>query len=214
MKNLKTLIAGMFILLAGCKSSKITSSRIAKNSENKIYTKILVLGLIHENDRSLQENMEEHVAGDLRKLGYTIVTSLNEFGPKAFDNLTERQAVDKLHDNNIDAVITIVLLNKKVEKQFVPLNNNLRNTGYYTNHFWNYYGSIKNRVFEPGYYVDNTEYFWESNFYRVHDQKLLYTAQAESYEAFTNQALAHVYCRAVIRNMIRKKVLTDGYALF
>ncbi len=171
MKQLKWIIVGSFALLTACKSSHITSSWKAKDLTGKKYNKILVLGLIREreDDRCLQEKMENHLADDLRKLGYIVLTSLEEYGPKAFDGLSEKEALARLKTSGVDAVLTIVLLNKKMEKEFVPTNprfngnNSLQNR--YQAHLWNYYGAIKNRVFEPGYYVDNTEYCWESNLY-------------------------------------------------
>lgn len=150
MKNLKLLLLGAFAILAGCKSSYVTSSWKAKEIEVKRYNKVLVLGLIKEDDRRLQEKMEEHLAGDLRSLGYNAVTSLQTFGPKAFDNLSEKEALDKLNSSELDAVITIVLLNKQLEQEFIP-NNPVpqRQTFYYRGRFWNYYGAVRNQVLFP-----------------------------------------------------------------
>ena len=55
-----------------------------------------MLGLIREADRTLQENMENHFVGDLKELGYNVVSSLKEYGHKAFDNMDEEAAISKL----------------------------------------------------------------------------------------------------------------------
>lgn len=210
MKNLKLLLLGAFAILAGCKSSYVTSSWKAKEIEVKRYNKVLVLGLIKEDDRRLQEKMEEHLAGDLRSLGYNAVTSLQTFGPKAFDNLSEKEALDKLNSSELDAVITIVLLNKQLEQEFIP-NNPVpqRQTFYYRGRFWNYYGAVRNQVFIPGYYVENTKYFWESNLYQLDAQSLVYSVQTQSFNPNTAESLGHEYGRMIVKDMVNKNVLKN-----
>ena len=39
------------------------------------------------------------------------------FGPRAFEGMTEQEAIQRIHDNRFDAVLTIVLLDKEKEKQ-------------------------------------------------------------------------------------------------
>ena len=84
------------LLMGGCRSSQITSSWRAPDTRAKSYNKILVLGLVRDNDRQLQESMEKHLAGDLQDMGYTAISSLQEFGPKALDKLEEEAALEKL----------------------------------------------------------------------------------------------------------------------
>lgn len=85
MKKLVGIASILFLLVAGCTTSKITSTWKAENTVFQNYNKILVLGLIRESDRTLQENMENHFVGDLSNLGYNVVSSLKEYGPKCFD---------------------------------------------------------------------------------------------------------------------------------
>lgn len=112
MKRIKWIFISLLIVITGCTSSKITTSWKAENIEPKQYNKILVLGLINEPDRLVREKMEEHVVADLKALGYTAVCSCDEFNPKAFENMTEKQALDMLDKSGIDAVLTVVLLDK------------------------------------------------------------------------------------------------------
>lgn len=200
------MLAGVF-LLAGCRSSSLTSSWKSKDPRGKNFRKILVLGLIHDNDRQLQENMEKHLAGDLTSLGYTVITSLEEFGPKAFWGLSEKDALAKLKSSEVDAVMTIVLLNKKMEKGFLPNRQNSRPSGYFQNLFWEYLDNTSQRVFEPGYYFENTEYFWESNFYELGNRSLVYSARTTSFNPANTEKLAHQYGKIIARNMIRKNIV-------
>ena len=199
-----------FILIfAGCTTSKITSSWKSEDALSQHYKKILVLGLIRENDRTMQENMENHLAGDLHNLGFSAVTSLDEYGPKAFENMNEEEALGKLKNSGIDAVVTIVLLSKEKERRYLPGELYYSPYGYYYSRFWGYRGVLYHRIYEPAYYTMDTKYFWETNLYEMTSQKLLYSVQTQSFDPVNTASLAHEYGKMIVNDMIRKKVLAQ-----
>jgi hypothetical protein len=200
------LLPGIMLLFVACTSSKITSTYEPQHAEKKQFYRVLVLGLAQDSDSQLQAKMEKHLAGDMKVLGYSVVTSLDEYGPRAFKGMTEKEALAKLKNSNIDAVVTIVLLNKKMEKQFVPAQK-LPVDQNFSHLFWDYYGDINKRVFEPGYYFDNTEYYWESNVYEVNTQKLLYSVTTTSFNPSNTESLAHQYGKMIVRSMKKKQVI-------
>lgn len=167
----------------------------------------MVLGLIGEPDRSFREKMEQHMVGDLQDMGYTAVSSMKEYGPKAFENITEKEAIQQLQDQGFDAVITIVLLDKQKEKHYTP--GNIYYSPYSVHHmrFYRYYSTMYDRVYEPGYYSVETKYFWESNLYDMNDWKLLYSAQSESFEPESARTLAHEYGLMIVNDMVKQDVL-------
>lgn len=199
------LLASLFV--TACSTTKITSSWKAANLQPKKYNKILVLGLIKDSDRSLQEKMEAHLVDDLKSKGYNAVSSLQEFGPKAFSNATEAEAIARLKQSNIDAVVTIVLLNKQKERNYVPGRMYYSPYVMYYKRFWPYYGTLNYRIYEPGYYVTDTKYFWESNLYDVSTQSLLYSVQTKSFDPANSESLGHTYGKLII------KVITDNAVL-
>ncbi len=207
MKKIKWSWFILLLAVAGCSSSKISTSWKAENATAKKYNKILVLGLINEPDRTIREKMEEHIVGDLKALGYTAVCSCDEFNPKAFENMTEKQAIDKLNSGGIDAVLTIVLLNKTKEKFYVPGRIQYSPYSMYQEHFWGYYRTMHDRIFTQGYYVDDTKYFWESNFYELGSKNLLYSAQSHSFDPLTTQSLAHEYGKMIVKDMVKQNLL-------
>lgn len=113
MNTIKWILASSIVLLTACATSNITSSWIAPQTTLQHFNKILVLGLIRESDRNIQVSMEKHLMGDLRNLGYFALSSYEEYGPKAFNNMNEDEAINKLKNSGIDAVLTIVLLDKE-----------------------------------------------------------------------------------------------------
>jgi hypothetical protein len=204
MKKIKWIGVALFFLMAGCHTSKITTSWKAENAIPQKYNKVLVLGLIKESDRSIQEKMENHFVGDLQELGYNAVSSLKEYGPKAFDKMEEAAAIEKLKNSGVDAVLTIVLLDKEKERQYIPPN--------YGNRFWGYHNNRYIRIYEPGYYVINTKYFWESNFYEMADQRLLYSVQTKSFAPDNAESMGHEYGKMIVKNMVKQNILQPQMA--
>jgi hypothetical protein len=206
MKKFACSYVALLLIVSGCSSSKITTMWKTNDASSGQYNKILVLGVNHENDRTLQEKMENHFVGDLKDLGYNAISSLEAYGPKAFDNIDEETALEKLKNSGVDAVMTIVLLNKEKERRFVTDHAQYSNDNYY-NTFWSYRTAIYTRIYEPGYYVTSTKYFWESNFYEINSPKLIYSVQTQSFDPSNSESMAHEYGRMIVKNMVKQKVL-------
>lgn len=194
-------------LLAACSSTRLTHSWKSDSIPEAAYQRILVVALIQESDRSLQEQMEQHLVGDLRDLGYNAVSSLQEYGPKAFDHRNEQEIIRQLSGSGVDAVITIVLLNKEKERRYVPGNIQYSPYIYYHSRFWRYYGTMQYRIYQPGYYVTDTRYFWESNFYAANGEQLIYSAQTRSFDPANTSSMAHEYGQRIVKDLAEKGIL-------
>ena len=72
-----------------------------------------------------------------------------------------------------------------------------------------YWYEMYQRVFEPGYYVTNTSYFWESNFYNLKSAQLIYSVQTKSFNPDDVAALAHEYGKMIVKDMVKQKVLSQ-----
>lgn len=203
MKKITWIVLAALLITSGCGSSKITSSWVTQDAKPHHYNKIMVLGLIQQKDRTLRERMEQHFIGDLTDLGYSAISALQEYGPKAFDGLDEKTAVEKIKASGVDAVITIVLLDKKKDRKYIP------GRYIYTHNFWDYVGTRNAKIYEPGYYVDETKYFWESNFYDMNTQALVYSVQTKSFSPSSKESLGHEYGRMIVKNMRTKGVLSQ-----
>lgn len=169
--------------------------------------KILVLGLFKDQDRRIRMQMERQLADDLKKYGYDAVSSYDTYGPKSFGSMDEQKALQMLKDNSIDGVVTIAMLDRSRERRFVP-----SGLGYpsYPG-FWGYYSYYYPRIYQPGYYETNTNYYFETNLYNTSDNnKLLYSAQSKSFDPSSVRALADEYARSIVRDMRKKSVLANG----
>ena len=145
--------------------------------------------------------------GSIITQSYHAISSLKEYGPRAFRQLKEEAILDKLQNSGFDAVITIVLLNKEKERYYVPGQPYYSPyVGYYRN-FYGYYTTIYNRIYTPGYYVTDTKYFRESNLFDVTSKELIYSVQTESFDYTSSDMLAHEYGKMIVKDMIKNQVL-------
>jgi hypothetical protein len=205
------ILAAIFLFVAsGCgPSSYITSSWKAENVQPKKYKKVVVLGLVRESDQGLRQKMELHLVGDLKNLGYNAVCSCDEYDPKAFENMSEDQAINKLRKSGVDAVLTIVLLNKTKERYYVP--GRVQYSPYYIYHdrFWGYSRTMYGRIYSEEYYTVDTKYFLESNFYDLEANQLLYSAQSQSFDPTSAESFGHEYGQMIVKNMVQKNILSS-----
>lgn len=209
MKKVRTVcFLAVLLLINSCSSiTRITSTWKADNITPKEYNKVMVLGIIREADRNVRIQMESHLVQDLKDLGYNAFSAYDQYGPKMFQNMTEEQANKKLAKDDVDAVLTIVLLDKQKERYYVPRTVIYSPYVTYHNRMWGYYSSLQNRIEEPEYYQVTTKYFWESNFYDLSQGKLLFSVQTQSFEPSSAGDLAHEYGQKIVQSMVKNDIL-------
>jgi hypothetical protein len=132
---------------------------------------------------------------------------LKEYGPKSFEALSENEVIQKLDNSGIDAVITIVLLDKEKEKYYAPGRVYYSPYTIYHRRFWGYYTTMYDRIYEPGYYSENTNYFWESNFFDAKTKELIYSVQTKSFNPNSSNALANEYGKLICNDLFKKDIL-------
>lgn len=209
MKKLRVFgLVTVFLLLNSCSPiTRITSTWKANDIAPMQYNKVMVLGIIREADRNVRIQMENHLVGDLKDLGYNAVSAYQLYGPKMFQDMSETEANKMLAKDNVDAVLTIVLLDKQRERYYVPRHVIYSPYVTYHNRMWGYYHSLSMRIDEPGYYEVTTKYFWESNFYNLSQNKLLYSVQTQSFEPASAGDLAHEYGQKIVQSMTKSNIL-------
>lgn len=206
-KNKMVILVLSVAFLLSCNSTKIISSWKAENSNTKIYHNIMVWGILTEKDSSLREKMETHLVNDLAGKGYHAISSSSVFGSRAYKKLSEKEIVEQFKNSGVDAVITIVLLDKSKEEVYVP--PSIINNPAAFDHVDKYYSTVYDKVFSPGYYVSTTNYFWESNLFEVSADKLVYSVRTKSFDPTSAGMQAHESGLIIIKDMIKKKVILD-----
>jgi len=208
MKNIKLYpIITTILLLSACASSKITNTWISPKAPIQKYNKIMVVGINGNETWGSKEKMERELVDRLRERGQNGVAATDTYGPKAFRNLNEDTVVKRLEGTGVDAVLTIVLLNKTKEKYYVPARVYYTPYIMYHHHFWGYYNTMTARIYSPGYYTYDKKYFWESNLYDMKTKELIYSVQTESFNPSSSEQLAHEYSDLIIKNMSNNTVI-------
>jgi hypothetical protein len=203
----KVLLAMSAVFLLSCQTSKITHTWTDKDVFPKKYNKILVIGVLPDNDRELQSKMEKHLAGDLNELGYSAFAASDLYPPGTFSRGDTAKAIAAINEKGFDAVLSIVLLNKEKEKYYVPGRTTYTPYATYYSRFDRYYFTIYDRVTTEGYYATDTKIFWESNFYDIADKKMIYSSQTRSFDPGSKESLAHYYGVLLANNLVKNRVL-------
>ncbi len=205
-------VSMMMVVLAGCSSSKITSSWKPNEDNNNAqsavnFKKIVVVGLFNDSSRELRQQMEDQLAGDLKAEGFNAVTSLSVYGPKSFQNMKEGDVINQLNENGIDGVITISLVDKNKEKRFVAGPRYYRPYAFYNP--YRPYGWGYSPFYNPyrGHYETNANFVFETNLYDVSGKKLIYSAQSQSYSPSSVGAMADDYSKSVVKDMKKNNIL-------
>lgn len=203
----KLFILPLLSLLISCQPSKITQSWSAKDVAPKKYKKILVLGVLTDKDNELQVKMEDHLAGDLKELGYNAVAANKIFPAGTFikgDTIRGRTAIE---GKGFDGILTIVLLDKKKEQVYVA--GKISDNAYYNRYgrLDRYLTEVNERIYKPGYYAEETKYLWENNFYDISSRQLIYSARSRTFDIASKNTLAHTYGMLMAENLVSKKIL-------
>lgn len=210
MKNL--WILPLLIFLAACQPSKITQSWAANDAGPKMYKKILVLGVLSDNDNELQTKIENHVAEDLQALGYMALAANKVFPAGTFVKGDTVKAVNALLNSGFDGIFTIVLLDKNKERFYVPGRITDYNSPGQYNAFTRYYNRVAERIYAPGYYGEETKYVWENNFYDLGSKRMIYSARSRTFDIATKSTLAHTYGLLMAESLVKKKILIKPVA--
>jgi len=201
----KLFFAAAAAILFSCQPTKITQSWSAKDAAPKKYKKILVLGVLTDNDNELQVKMEDHLAGDLKEMGYNAVAANKIFPAGTFVKGDTAKAKAALEGKNFDGIMTVVLLDKKKETYYVP--GRITDYTMYERYgrFNRYYNTVTERIYTPGYYGEETKYVWENNFYDLQTKQLIYSARSRSFDITSKTTLAHTYGMLMAESLVKKK---------
>lgn len=207
MKRAFILLMPLFLFFAACSSTNVTNSWKHQDVEQVSLSKVMVLAMVPEKDRVLRQELEHQMVEDLEKRGFKAVSSLDEFGPKSFVGLNEKQVMQALTKENVDGIITISLQDTETNENYVPGSVRYEPVAVRYNRFWGYYQTFYSRYYTPGYTQHNTNYFFETNLYAVDDNKLLYSAQSQSFDPSSARQIAQDVSKAVVKDMQKNNIL-------
>lgn len=195
------LLSICIVMLAGCRSSQvITAWKNLQPAES--YGKIMVVAIIDSTAGSLKTNIENDFAAQLSALGYNTVTSVEEFGEKGLMNVAQEKTYQILCDKNIDAVITLSLIDLLKEKR-----NPRKIIGYPDNYYYNRVWNYKNITADLSPEKKHGKLFWESILFNLRTLESEITIQTKP-SSFINISTTNVTVdKGIIKRLLKEKKL-------
>jgi hypothetical protein len=202
----------VYVLIISCRTgTNVTNSWTSKDAPRKPLQKVIIVPLMPDDERTFREKVGQQLATNFAGEGYITTTAYAEYGPKAFDKLSETQALKKISGSNIDGVLIVTLLDQEKEKQYTSGSVSYNPITSRQHRLWNYYTTSNARVNSSGYYSKDPKYFIETNLYDVKGNKLLYAAQSETFDRASADKLASNYAKAIVENMQEHNLLLKNH---
>ena len=213
LNRLKLPIAAYFIIIACFVScapyAVITASWKSPGVSIPKYNRILLAALT--TNTIAKVTLENEVAAVLINQ-VQVLKSLSKFPPDIHNNDSDKETIMKnVKNKNVNAILTISLLNKETETRYIPRPysyNSLFGYNYYDN-FWGYYSYRYPYSYDPGYYVQDKIYFLETNLYDVSTEKLVWSAQSRTYNPSDLQTFTREFAIIIVRKMKTDRVLNE-----
>ncbi|HNS18771.1 MAG TPA: hypothetical protein PKI34_13240 [Bacteroidales bacterium] len=224
MKYLFSILISGIILTACSTTSSLTYSEKVSDDAPKKYTNIGVLAVLKSNDARI--NIENAVTEMLRSKGYPANYTWDVWpfannlelmkkhgieGDKIKEMLQQRVISQKM-----DALLIITLFDAVKEQRYVPGSGVsvgvAVNPGMYPVYaypYYSYYGYAFNTISDPGYYVESSTYFTESNLYDIVSEQLIWTGQMSTKLESSLETEAQKFSEVLISGMIKDKIFAQ-----
>jgi len=190
------------ILLSGCFHQKATTTWKGDHIIMPVHKKIMVVGIIKDNNDSLRAQAERIFVKALNELGYNAVSALQEFGPKGLSNLGEADTYVRLCNNGIDAVLTFALLDKVKQTKYHPGKFPASTNHYYYTRIWNYQKMQANL---PETESSHGNFLWESILFDLNTLEPLSVIQTRPFKPGREKDTDFIY--QIIGKMRKEKIL-------
>ncbi|MFY0626945.1 MAG: hypothetical protein JXR07_11655 [Reichenbachiella sp.] len=165
MNRLLILIAAVLLFTACAPELSFTWTK--EGFEGKKYKKIAIFSFSKNLSKSaqFQDNMVKYLTAD----GYTAVSGMAIMNPLQMKDLKEEDIVRILLKEEIDAVLSVILVDKETSVNYVQ-GSNYGYGGMYGGYggFGGYYGyRYGPAYYDPGHYQESKSYLLENHFYEV-----------------------------------------------
>ncbi|RYY38529.1 MAG: hypothetical protein EOO08_14145 [Chitinophagaceae bacterium] len=186
----------IFFLLAALSAcagpGRISSAWVKPGNIAFTPTRVIVFCVVPLADSSLRVPMEQHLADDLRTMGFPAQPGSVKYASVHLAAMSRDSAYSVLRSDSVDAVVTIVL--KAAGREVLPVEQ--RSAQYQQWQFPGYYHKVESEAAIPET-VTFMHRYWESNTYNLLTRELLATLQTESFDAGSAAQSAHEYGKLV-----------------
>lgn len=205
-----TLLNVCWLLFSGCSmsSTAITGTWMNEDTLAPHYNHILVAPFISDNH--IRNDVEFKLAQQLSERDVKVERGSKFLPQKNTASTTDREAVfESVKAQKVDAILTVSLIDKEAETRYVP--GSYTYTPYptysYYGTFSGYYNYQNRRVYEPGYYVTDHYYYLETNLYDAETEKLIWSAQTETYDPATIDSFTEDYSKKITVQLRKDSII-------
>jgi hypothetical protein len=201
----------LIVLAVSCgTTTDITGSYKQPEMKDTNYKKVFVAALT--DNAYAKQAVESSLAKMLTAKGAATLKSIDKLPPnfaKVAEQKDREMLLEKLREDNCDAIMTVALIDAKDEKRYVPGNEAYFPMGYgYYGGFGSYYAYGYNNFYSPGYYTDDKIYYLEVNLYDAKSEKLVWSAQSKTYNPSDIEDFLNGYSKAVSDQMATDGIMT------
>ncbi len=224
MKSLLSILITGIILAACSPTSSLQYSGKVGDYPPKKYSNIGVLAVLKSNDARI--NVEMAVTDMLRAKGYTanytwdvwpFANNLELMKQHEIEGEKIREMLrERVDSQKMDALLIITLFDAVKEERYVPGSGVsvgvAVNPGLYPVYaypYYSYYGYAFNTISDPGYYVETSTYFTESNLYDIETEQLIWTGQISTKLESSLENEAQKFSEVLANGMIRDHVFAN-----
>lgn len=199
------------VLFCQCASSSIITGAWRDPAATPANYKKVFIATLTESVTARQM-IEDQLALTLQEFGLSTVKSIDVFPPEFHRSMAKKSdlALEKITQTNSDAILTIALLDKTSETRYVPnsMPYPVSRFGYYGTFGFYYdywYGNFNNM----GYYTTDNTYYLETNLYDVKTQRLIWSAQSETYNPSSINDFLVGYKKALSQQLKKDKIFSN-----
>lgn len=205
------LLAGLLFLASCGSSTRIIGSWTDPEIKGQTKENASVFLASLSRNMEVRTKLEDALAQQAAQRNIRTVKSTEFFPPNFYEKLPPREELlNKIKQANVDAILTVSLINKESETRYVPGNNR-----YYAPYpsyrwyggFYSYYGYWYPNLWDPGYYVTDKTYFLETNLYDASNEKLIWSAQSETVNPGSIDNFVRDYPKKLVAQLVKDGLL-------
>jgi len=196
------LATGFYLQNCGT-ATNVLGSYTSPEASNEQYTNLMVVALT--SNVVARRAVEDQMAAALQKKGIAATPSISVFAPSYMQKEpSKEEVINKIRQDGHDGVLTIGLLDEREESRYVPGTTYapVSRYGYYGT-FGGYYSTMYPTFYDPGYYTTDKSYVVETNLYDAESEKLIWSAQTETFNPSNADSGARSMGAAVADRMSR-----------
>ena len=212
MRYIKFSFLALTLLMLSCTSSqRITSSWTNKEAiPDTPFNTICVIALIP--DQTVKLVVEDKMVNLINKRGRKAIKSADLLKSASLEDkqTTKNDLIKLMKDAECDGVLTIAQLDIKTEERYVPGSDPQPLPPFrfrYYGNYNSYYNYRYNQINDPGYTVKEMTYFFETNFYDLGTEDLLWSVQSESFEPTDVKSWFRGYSKLLVNHLKDEQIL-------